>query len=240
MRCNDERNAAAAFSLITPTNQSEVECYLAEPEISVQMPSFSEQSTTTPDHTSSSTVQCESRRGSLTPSETSIVSETSPNITSLEVDNSISTCSTGIPTVPQLSGPLTKQCDGRCGRDFTYASDMYWCKNCPDVQFDKACLDKVRCGGFDGVVCDLGHEFFYVPPWDVTKSKELRENWIDVGGDIMPIEQWITNIRKTWGLGMKDAQEKGWKESEEEANDDDDNDCFWEVEILVRRILFDP
>lgn len=72
------------------------------------------------------------------------------------------------PAKPQLSTtedykrPPGYQCDGRCGTHWTYANDMYICKECHDVQFDERCLKLLRAGKLEQQVCSKTHEMLHV------------------------------------------------------------------------------
>jgi hypothetical protein len=45
-----------------------------------------------------------------------------------------------------LEGPVGYNCDGRCGTSWSYADDIYVCRECKDVQFDKGCFDSLKAG----------------------------------------------------------------------------------------------
>lgn len=111
-------------------------------------------------------------------------------------------------TVQVRSGDLGNQCDGRCGTRWFYADDIYSCKYCPDVQFDKPCLDKLRAGTLNRHVCGADHEFLHVPKWSDEAFREVgygnvkvggeMVDGIRVGGEVVEIEQWLDRLREEW------------------------------------------
>ncbi|MCJ1424920.1 hypothetical protein MMC29_002808 [Sticta canariensis] len=113
-------------------------------------------------------------------------------------------------TVRVRSGDLHNRCDGRCNTRWLYADDMYCCKYCPDVQFDKACLDKLRAGTLNRHLCGADHEFLHVPKWSDDAFSEVgfgnfrvggeMVDGVRVGGEVMEIEQWLDMLREEWGV----------------------------------------
>lgn len=129
--------------------------------------------------------------------------ESNPTVAELKID---------IPptTVRVRSGDLRNQCDGRCNTRWFYANDIYSCKHCPDVQFDKACLDKLRAGTLNRHVCDADHEFLHVPKWSDEAFGEVgfwnvkvggkMVDEVRVGGEVVEITQWLDGLREEWGV----------------------------------------
>lgn len=113
-------------------------------------------------------------------------------------------------TVQVRSGDLRNQCDGRCNTRWSYADDMHCCKYCPDVQFDKACLDKLRAGTLNRHICGADHEFLHVPKWSDEAFGEIGSgnvkvggemvDGVRVGGEVVEIEQWLDRLREEWGV----------------------------------------
>lgn len=44
---------------------------------------------------------------------------------------------------PFIRGPLSMECDGHCNTTWGYAHDLYYCRDCLDVQFEIGCLEKL-------------------------------------------------------------------------------------------------
>ena len=100
----------------------------------------------------------------------------------------------------ELEGPLGYTCDGRCGTRWTYADDIYVCRECHDIQFDGRCLEQLRGGTLQRQICNKGHDMFYVPKYDKEELERVGEGNVKVGQEIMKIEDWIQNIKKEWGI----------------------------------------
>ena len=64
------------------------------------------------------------------------------------------------------SVPVFAICDGGCGRYWQGASEMWWCKDCINLTFDKECFEQLRSGTLPLKVCDRSHAFLEVPKYD--------------------------------------------------------------------------
>ncbi|KAI9702198.1 MAG: hypothetical protein M1820_006280 [Bogoriella megaspora] len=100
----------------------------------------------------------------------------------------------------KLIGPINYRCDGDCGKKWTYADDLYVCRECIDVQMDAPCLEKLRRGEIDGDVCDRNHRFMHVPAWNLAGFKRAQEGKVLVSGNILTVDAWLENIKQDWGL----------------------------------------
>ena len=119
-------------------------------------------------------------------------------------------------------GPLQLQCD--CHRPecvenrgrFTYANDFYYCKQCPNVQFTPECLTILRQGKMRRHVCNKDHDFFHVPHWDFEKAWRVGKGNVQVGEEIMTVQDWLGGIRRDWGIEQRSSGdvEEGKKEDE--------------------------
>jgi hypothetical protein len=99
-----------------------------------------------------------------------------------------------------LSGPLHYSCGGRCGKSWSYADDIYVCRECVDVQFDAPCLQKLQSNELTRDVCDRSHTFLHVPAWTPEVMKRAEAGKILVHGQVVDIKEWKENIRQEWGL----------------------------------------
>ncbi|KAJ5160763.1 uncharacterized protein N7482_007767 [Penicillium canariense] len=126
-------------------------------------------------------------------------------------DNSLAAWSLLIPNqededtdaTTELGGPIANHCDGRCRTIWTYANDMYICRECADVQFDEGCLRKLREGTLVRQVCSKSHEMLHVPEYDEEKVKKIGKGNVMVGQEVMPVEDWIQKIKQDWGLSTE-------------------------------------
>jgi hypothetical protein len=99
-----------------------------------------------------------------------------------------------------LRGHLGNICDGECGRGWGYADDIYFCRDCLDVQFGNECYEKLKEGTLPVRICAQGHEFFYVPPWDVELAAQVPKGSVRVGEEIITIEEWLGRLKEKWGI----------------------------------------
>lgn len=105
--------------------------------------------------------------------------------------------------------PWTRTCDGRCGKKWTYLDNIWFCKVCSDIQFDDVCLEKLHNGALPRFVCSPDHEFLYVPSWmeefratgkGRVRSGGTLQDGKRVGGSIVPVIEWLNNVREKWGM----------------------------------------
>ncbi|KAM0715918.1 hypothetical protein Q7P37_008432 [Cladosporium fusiforme] len=100
---------------------------------------------------------------------------------------------------PDLDGDVHFECDGRCGRVWTYASDMYVCKDCLDLQLDRKCYEKLQNGTLDITVCSKSHKHLYVPPFDVEVWKLRDPDMLVVGERVISRTEWLEGLKSDWG-----------------------------------------
>ncbi|KAF1969307.1 hypothetical protein BU23DRAFT_477557 [Bimuria novae-zelandiae CBS 107.79] len=98
----------------------------------------------------------------------------------------------------KLEGPLGYSCDGKCGKQWTFADDIYICRECIDTQFDAPCLEKLRRGALSCDACDKDHAFLHIPAWDIENADRAEAGKILVGGDVLDVNEWKEAIRKEW------------------------------------------
>lgn len=120
-------------------------------------------------------------------------------------DNSLAAWSLIIPDQEDedTEGPIRNQCDGRCGTIWTYANDIYICRECEDVQFDEGCLRKLQEGTLELQVCSKSHEMLHVPEYDEEKVKKIGKGNVMVGQEVMAVEDWIQKIKQDWGFSTE-------------------------------------
>lgn len=104
-------------------------------------------------------------------------------------------------TAPKAKhGMLGQYCDGFCGHTWTFADDMYACKDCIDIQFERNCLEKLRNGTLERKVCGKRHDFLYVPKWDDEEHAKIPEGMVKVGEEVVAVKDWLNSIRRQWGF----------------------------------------
>ncbi|KAL1390394.1 hypothetical protein HDK64DRAFT_335526 [Phyllosticta capitalensis] len=89
-------------------------------------------------------------------------------------------------------------CNGHCGTFWKYrlSEDLYYCKDCLSLSFDKCCIDKILEGSLGWNVCGKDHEFLRVPKWGEESARELKERVPDV-------KKWKDSVLKSL-LGEED------------------------------------
>ncbi|RAH67952.1 uncharacterized protein BO66DRAFT_473036 [Aspergillus aculeatinus CBS 121060] len=99
-------------------------------------------------------------------------------------------------------GPMDIFCEGGCGAHWTYADDLYVCKTCTGVHYDKACADELRAGTLAVEICSHDHELLHVPPYDPIAQARIGEGNVRVGGEVLSVKAWLERIRQEWGLEL--------------------------------------
>lgn len=97
-------------------------------------------------------------------------------------------------------GPLNDVCDGDCETQWTFADDIYMCRECDYMQFDLRCLDKLREGTLGKRICGKDHSMLHVPAYDIARQEKVGEGNVLVDEKIIPVSEWLQSIRQKWGL----------------------------------------
>jgi tetratricopeptide (TPR) repeat protein len=105
-----------------------------------------------------------------------------------------------VDSTKDLKGPLGYSCDGRCGHRWTYADDIYVCRECHDIQFDEQCLEKLRAGTLERQICDKDHEMFHVPKYNKEELDRIGEGNVKVGAEILKVRDWIERVKTEWAI----------------------------------------
>ena len=104
---------------------------------------------------------------------------------------------------------LNYSCDGTCNKTLTFADSMWLCKVCNDVSFDDECFEKLCNGTLERFVCSSDHEWLRIPSWtdecNATGKDHVRvggelQDGKRVGGQIVPIGQWLDTIKEKWSI----------------------------------------
>lgn len=119
---------------------------------------------------------------------------------------------------PQPTAQQTKkrsavayECSGQCNNPITYDDGVWACKVCDVARFDDACLKNFQNGTLTRFVrCSRDHEWLWIPSWEAEFAKtgrnrvrtggEIKENGEWIGGEIVPVEQWLDGVREAWGI----------------------------------------
>ncbi|CAF9936907.1 MAG: hypothetical protein HETSPECPRED_010494 [Heterodermia speciosa] len=100
-------------------------------------------------------------------------------------------------------------CDGLCNKPLTWASSLWKCKVCDDVDFEDECLEKLKKDTLTRFVCSPDHDWLYIPSW-VDEYRATGKGRVRIGGElvdgkriggrIVSVEEWLDTIRKKWGI----------------------------------------
>jgi hypothetical protein len=99
-----------------------------------------------------------------------------------------------------LTGNISFFCDGCCGRRWTYADDIWVCRDCLCVQLDTGCLEKLRRGELPITICHPKHEHLHVPPFDEHAWKGISPADLRVGSKIISRDVWLATLKQEWGI----------------------------------------
>lgn len=103
----------------------------------------------------------------------------------------------------KIQGPMGDICDGRCGTEWTFADNIYVCRDCDYVEFDEDCLKKLREGTLiSDKICGKDHEMLHVPAYDAADREKIGEGNVKVGEHILPIEEWIQRLKEDWAIKL--------------------------------------
>jgi tetratricopeptide (TPR) repeat protein len=99
-----------------------------------------------------------------------------------------------------LVGNIGFSCDGRCGRDWDYADDIWVCRDCLCVQLDTGCFEKLKRGELPVTICHPEHDYLHVPPFDLHAWKAMESTTLRVGSEIVSRDAWLTMLEKEWSI----------------------------------------
>lgn len=108
----------------------------------------------------------------------------------------------------ESENPVFNSCSGYCGVEWNFADDIYVCKDCFDVQFDKRCWDLLRSGPLGFNVCSKDHDFLHVPKYDAEEASRVGKKNVRVGTEIIPTREWLQAIRLDWRSATGELDEE--------------------------------
>lgn len=185
---SDDKNALAAWSLMCPTTE-----FKDDASSSASTSSINENEATA--GASPQEEENHVKESIQTDNDTSLnTAAIAPNISPPEKHKYSSHNDT--------DGPMGNYCDGFCGRSWSFPDDMYFCKDCRDVQLDSSCYSKLKSGTlkFRKAHCHSSHEFLYVPVWDVEGLGKVDEGFVRVGREVVTVREWLDGVKREWGF----------------------------------------
>ena len=118
----------------------------------------------------------------------------------LDVDGKAADAST--PIASWETGPVLDEvayrwiCDGGCGRVTNFHHDIHFCKSCLLVGFCPECYEQLQSDKLGFRICSSKHHWLDIPK----ASERLPWGQVRFRGELKPIEEWKTDIKKEWGL----------------------------------------
>ncbi|KAL4936021.1 hypothetical protein BDV06DRAFT_228270 [Aspergillus oleicola] len=96
--------------------------------------------------------------------------------------------------------PVFAICDGNCGHYWETANQMWWCKDCINLTFDKDCFQQLQNDTLPLKVCDKVHEFLKVASWDEAQSvlRGAPRGSVPYKGRAISLEEWKRMIVKKY------------------------------------------
>ncbi|KAL4895563.1 hypothetical protein BDV59DRAFT_156698 [Aspergillus ambiguus] len=89
-------------------------------------------------------------------------------------------------------------CDGECGYYWATASEMWWCKDCINLSFEKNCFRRLQQGTLGLNICDRQHEFLEIPKWDGERMRNIPKGSVPYGEKAISLEEWKKVISKKY------------------------------------------
>ncbi|KKZ61982.1 hypothetical protein EMCG_03539 [[Emmonsia] crescens] len=119
-----------------------------------------------------------------------------------------SRASSPVPPLVSRVGALQLACIGTrlCYQSWTFADDIYVCKDCVGVNLCKDCFDKLQADTLQGiclgpsVICNKSHEFLHVPSWNDEEAGRIPKGHVKAGEEVITIADWVNNMRREYGL----------------------------------------
>jgi hypothetical protein len=99
-----------------------------------------------------------------------------------------------------LTSSLGLGCDGRCGRRWDYADDLWVCRDCLRVQLDPECFEKLRRSELPITICHPKHEYLHVPPFNLNAWKAMNPADLQVGSEVVSRDAWLSMLEQEWGI----------------------------------------
>ncbi|KAK0654716.1 hypothetical protein DIS24_g5146 [Lasiodiplodia hormozganensis] len=91
-------------------------------------------------------------------------------------------------------------CDGGCGKEWIWPSDLHLCQDCLDTVLDSGCFQKLNDDGMlETRVCHSSHSFLSAPKWQKVKTGYTL-TWKDGERqkDLKKITDWLQEIKKKY------------------------------------------
>lgn len=102
-------------------------------------------------------------------------------------------------------------CAGGCDKHWDVSKDLefdlYVCRDCPHLYFERDCWKLLQSNALDHRSCSRNHEFLHVSKNRARAVKRLKPDRVLVGRDEVWIEDWLEDLRRRYGIP---GPKKGW------------------------------
>lgn len=99
---------------------------------------------------------------------------------------------------------LSMPCAGTCSWNWAGSKDsqkdLYVCRDCPHVYFERSCYERLQKNNLDQLVCSRNHKFLKVSKSRASVVSRLKPKHVLVGKNETWIGDWLQDLRCRYGL----------------------------------------
>ncbi|KAI0450203.1 hypothetical protein F5B21DRAFT_491620 [Xylaria acuta] len=97
---------------------------------------------------------------------------------------------------PEMPTTTIAVCDGGCGYEWTYPSEMWTCADDSGrIQFDENCYRKLKEGTLEKKICDKDHAFYYIGKRNEEYLDKVEDGSVRVADRVMTLEEWKSEVK---------------------------------------------
>ncbi|KAI9373279.1 hypothetical protein BJX61DRAFT_541905 [Aspergillus egyptiacus] len=191
---NDDHNALAAVTMAALASQSAVA------NLNPGVPHIDELRRSEKEHTGSPKEPSKKERKEQSPRPNAGTSSLSTGKVESRRPSTPKTPDSIKPTDPEKedTAPVFAICDGGCGSYWETASEMWWCKDCINLAFDRDCFERLKGGTMPLKICNKDHDFLAVPKWDDAILEGAPGGSVPYAGKAISLEEWKREIAKKY------------------------------------------
>ncbi|KAI1750250.1 hypothetical protein F4782DRAFT_509799 [Xylaria castorea] len=87
-------------------------------------------------------------------------------------------------------------CDGACGHEWTYPSEMWICADdLGRLQLDENCYRKLKGGTLQGKICHKDHTFYHIGKRNKEDLDKVEDETVHVGDRVITMEEWKSEVK---------------------------------------------
>ncbi|KAI1743057.1 hypothetical protein F4680DRAFT_391582 [Xylaria scruposa] len=97
---------------------------------------------------------------------------------------------------PEIPNMQIAICDGGCGHEWTYPSEMWICADdLGRVQFHEDCYRKLIGGTLENKICDKDHAFYHIGKRKEEDLDKVEDGTVHVADRVITLEEWKNQIK---------------------------------------------